>query len=50
MTYVNLDRAVVCLNDDVIFPVDARACPVCTSESFVPLATWLGMIREEEVA
>ncbi len=44
---IDLSRAVVCLNDDVVFDVEDRACPRCTSEGFIPLASWLNRIREE---
>lgn len=44
---IDLSRAVVCLNDDVVFDVEERTCPRCASETFAPLGTWLGQIREE---
>lgn len=44
---IDLSRAVVCLNDDVVFDVEDRQCPRCASEGFVPLWRLLGRIREE---
>lgn len=38
---VAMDRAVVCLNCDVLFDVEMRRCPACASETFIPIAAWL---------
>ena len=40
---IRFDRAVVCgdLDCNKLFEIDARRCPACNSEVFMPLATWL---------
>ena len=40
-TWIALDRAALCLNDETIFPVDYQVCPVCGRTTFVLLARWL---------
>ena len=40
-TWIALDRAALCLNEETIFPVEDQACPVCGGTTFVLLARWL---------
>lgn len=38
------ERSAVCLEEDCgrLFEIEARRCPTCASEKFMPLAAWLG--------
>lgn len=42
--WLPLERAMVCLSCDNLSDSAARRCPVCASESRMPLARWLGKV------
>lgn len=41
VTWLPLSRAAFCLNEEAVFDLAERACPVCGSQTFVLLARWL---------
>jgi hypothetical protein len=50
MTYLDLDRAVVCGDCDALWKIEIRVCPKCAGSVFMPLGTWLNRLREDVVA
>jgi hypothetical protein len=43
-----LSRAVLCVDCEVVFRIEALACPCCGSKSFILLALALGYARQEQ--
>ena len=39
--WLPLQRAALCLNDETVFDVEQRECPICGSRTFSMLARWL---------
>ncbi len=48
--HLPLSRAVICPElDETIFDISFGACPVCGSRNYMPLARWLGSVREADL-
>ena len=43
-----LSEAALCLDDEIVFSIRERECPLCGSQNFVLLATWLSEHRKTE--
>ena len=46
LAWTRLSQTRICVACEAVFVDDYRACPACTSEQVMPLATWLGTIRQ----